>query len=74
MVSSGCVRSVFLVLEIVLIKSGLLLRRFRGQSPDTRKEVRLLLQMDTDTLKELTWDLITHATSASLIEAVWNAI
>ena len=35
---------------------------------------RNLLPMDTDTLKALTWDLITQAASASLIEAVWNAI
>ena len=39
-----------------------------------RKAVRLLLPMSTDTLKALTWDLITHAASASLIEAVWHAI
>ena len=39
-----------------------------------RKAVRLLLQMSTDTLKALTWDLITHAASACLIEAVWHAI
>ena len=39
-----------------------------------RKAVRLLLPMSTDTLKALTWDLITHAASASLIEAVWYAI
>ena len=30
--------------------------------------------MSTNTLKALTWDLIMHAASASLIEAVWNAI
>ena len=39
-----------------------------------RKAVRFLLPMNTDTLKALTWDLITHAASASLIEAVWHAI
>ena len=30
--------------------------------------------MSTDTLKALNWDLITHAASTSLIEAVWHAI
>ena len=30
--------------------------------------------MSADTLKALTWDLITHAASACLIEAVWHAI
>ena len=39
-----------------------------------RKAVKLLLPMSTDTLKVLIWDLITHAASASLIEAVWHAI
>ena len=41
-----------------------------------RKAVRLLLPMNTDTLKALTWDLrlFTHTASASLIEAVWHAI
>ena len=39
-----------------------------------RKAVKLLLPMSTDTLKALTWDLITHAASASLIKAVWHAI
>ena len=37
-----------------------------------RKAVRLLLPMSTDTLKALTWDLITHAASVSLVEAVWH--
>ena len=39
-----------------------------------RKAVQLLLPMSMDTLKALTWDLITHAASASLIKAVWHAI
>ena len=39
-----------------------------------RKAVGLLLPMSTDTLKALIWDLIIHPASASLTEAVWNAI
>ena len=39
-----------------------------------RKAVKLSLPMSTDTLEALTWDLVTHAASASLIETLWHAI
>ena len=38
------------------------------------KATRIIMPMSKDLLKALTWDLITHATSHSVIRAVWSAV